>query len=44
MQQQQQQQQNSGIMNCGPPHFKSIAKQHRHANYNLEKAFSQVRG
>ena len=36
------QQQNSNIMNCGPPHFKSIAKQHRHANYNLEKALNEL--
>jgi hypothetical protein len=28
-------------MNCGAPHFRSIAKQHRHANYNLEKALNE---
>ena len=28
-------------LQCGAPHFKSIAKQHRHANYNLEKALNE---
>ena len=47
MQQQQQQQQQqalnttSNTMYCGAPHFRSIAKQHRHANYNLEKALNE---
>jgi hypothetical protein len=36
-----QQQINSNILACGAPHFKSIAKQHRHANYNLEKALNE---
>lgn len=39
--QQQQQQSLSNTMNCGAPHFRSIAKQHRHANYNLEKALNE---
>ena len=36
-----QQQLNNNILACGAPHFKSIAKQHRHANYNLEKALNE---
>ena len=36
-----QQQINSNILACGAPHFRSIAKQHRHANYNLEKALNE---
>jgi len=32
---------NSNILACGAPHFRSIAKQHRHANYNLEKALNE---
>lgn len=36
-----QQQSNSNILPCGAPHFKSIMKQHRHANYNLEKALNE---
>jgi hypothetical protein len=36
-----QQQLNSNILTCGAPHFRSIAKQHRHANYNLEKALNE---
>lgn len=38
---QQQQQVTSNTMYCGAPHFRSIAKQHRHANYNLEKALNE---
>jgi hypothetical protein len=38
---QQQHQSLSNTMNCGAPHFRSIAKQHRHANYNLEKALNE---
>ena len=26
----------------GAPHFKSIAKHHRHANYNLEKVLNEA--
>jgi len=37
----QQQSSNSNILACGAPHFRSIAKQHRHANYNLEKALNE---
>ena len=33
-------QQSSTTLQCGAPHFRSIAKQHRHANYNLEKALN----
>jgi len=33
---------NSNILSCGAPHFRSIAKQHRHANYNLEKALNEL--
>ena len=36
-----QQQSNSNSLSCGAPHFRSIAKQHRHANYNLEKALNE---
>ena len=36
------QQQSSTTLQCGAPHFKSIAKQHRHANYNLEKAINEL--
>jgi|694.fasta_scaffold91214_1 hypothetical protein len=36
-----QHQTNSNILSCGAPHFKSIMKQHRHANYNLEKALNE---
>ena len=32
----------STILQCGAPHFRSIAKQHRHANYNLEKAINEL--
>ena len=28
-------------LNTGAPHFKSIAKQHRHANYTLEKVINE---
>jgi hypothetical protein len=31
----------STTVQCGAPHFKSIAKNHRHANYNLEKAINE---
>jgi len=36
------QQQSSTTLQCGAPHFRSIAKQHRHANYNLEKAINEL--
>ena len=36
------QQQSSTTLHCGAPHFRSIAKQHRHANYNLEKAINEL--
>ena len=29
-------------LNAGAPHFKSIAKQHRHANYTLEKVIKEA--
>lgn len=35
-------QQASTTLQCGAPHFRSIAKQHRHANYNLEKAINEL--
>ena len=35
------QNQMNNILSCGAPHFKSIMKQHRHANYNLEKALNE---
>ena len=35
-------QQSSTTLQCGAPHFRSIAKQHRHANYNLEKAINEL--
>jgi hypothetical protein len=41
MQQQLNSNSNSNILSCGAPHFRSIAKQHRHANYNLEKALNE---
>jgi hypothetical protein len=41
MQQQSNNSNNSHILACGAPHFRSIAKQHRHANYNLEKALNE---
>ena len=41
MQQQSNSNSNSNSLSCGAPHFRSIAKQHRHANYNLEKALNE---
>jgi len=29
-------------LNTGAPHFRSIAKQHRHANYTLEKVINEA--
>ena len=29
-------------LNTGAPHFKSVAKQHRHANYTLEKVLNEA--
>ena len=29
-------------INTGAPHFRSIAKQHRHANYTLEKVINEA--
>ena len=29
------------ILNTGAPHFKSVIKQHRHANYTLAKVLNE---
>jgi hypothetical protein len=31
----------NGKINCGGPHFKELARQHRHANYTLEKVLNE---
>ena len=29
-------------LNAGAPHFRSVAKQHRHANYTLKKVINEA--